>query len=282
MAAIDDQFAPFERKWLESSPEHAFVRIFLPARVRRVASAFGALVHELSLAAFQVGEPQVAMSKLGWWRQELTDAGSGHARHPITCVLFDDGRVKDSPAALWLALAEAALNCVDLPAAADLRDLLAQLRPWHAAVAAAQRIVLDNGAADPARDADLMSASHLLRSYADPALTTERLALPLNLLARHRLTRETARAQDANGTAFAKDYLAQLGGEIDRALRTAPVDSLPIRVSARLDSRLATQAQRVPDPLAWLAENGRSGRWRCLRVCWREARALARNRGLNP
>src|SRR5258706_4600441 len=77
-------FASFENKWLVAQPENALVAIFLPADQRQRASAFGSLVHELEQTAFHVREPQVAATKLAWWRQELADAATGNARHPIS------------------------------------------------------------------------------------------------------------------------------------------------------------------------------------------------------
>lgn len=39
--------------------------------------------HEVSRIPLSVQDPGVAETKLGWWRQELTEAAQGRARHPL-------------------------------------------------------------------------------------------------------------------------------------------------------------------------------------------------------
>ncbi len=282
MAVNEDQFEPFERKWLDSSPENAIVRVFLPADVRTAASAFGTLIHELAHTAFHVAEPQVAAAKLGWWRQEFADAHAGRGRHPVTRLLFDEVRLRESDVTPWSALADAALGQIEAQPAPDLSGLLERLRPWHLAVVTAQSVVLTGADAQLPRDADLLSVSHLLHTFADAGVMPEQLALPLNLLASHGLTRETARSRDPNATAFAHAYLDALRKVLDKAMQQGTINKLPIRVRARLDSALMAAAARASNPLDHLVRHGRAGHWRCLHVCWREARALARQAGSGP
>ena len=85
--------------------------MFLPSAQRRLAVAFGSLIHELSSAAFHIREPQVAATKLAWWRQELADAAFGKPSHPITQTLFDCAGVRESdPALCGAERAEAPLD----------------------------------------------------------------------------------------------------------------------------------------------------------------------------
>ena len=86
----DQAFASFEQKWLVANPEQVMVGLFIAPSVRLRAVAFGCLVHELSVAADEIHETEVAAAKLAWWAQELEVAATGHARHPITHALFDD------------------------------------------------------------------------------------------------------------------------------------------------------------------------------------------------
>ena len=100
MADASGNFASFEQKWLAANPENAIVAVFLPSAQRRLAGAFGSLIHELSSAAFHIREPQVAATKLAWWRQELADAAFGKPSHPVTQTLFDCAGVRESDPAL--------------------------------------------------------------------------------------------------------------------------------------------------------------------------------------
>ena len=119
-------FASFEQKWLAAQPENAFVAIFLPADQRQRASAFGSLVHELEQTAFHVREPQVAATKLAWWRQELADAAAGKSRHPISKALFADRQVQAVDPNLWPAMAAGASFQIELATAASVSETHSQ------------------------------------------------------------------------------------------------------------------------------------------------------------
>jgi hypothetical protein len=254
-------FASFEQKWLAAQPENVFVAIFLPADQRRRASAFGSLVHELEQSAFHVREPQVAATKLAWWRQELGDAAAGNARHPISKVLFADVRAQAVEPGLWHALAEGA------------SAVFAQLAAFYAAVARMEHALFPGSTEDSESNAALWTISHLLRDLTDPSRFD--LWLPLDLLARHCATRAAVANVAALRTAVVRDYLAELAQQIEGALALASPPSLGRRVRTRLDRSLVNGAQRATDPLAHLAAHTPAGRWRSLMAAWREARMLA-------
>ena len=109
-----EDFARFEQKWLEAWPENRIVATFLAPAQRPRAHAFGSLIHELSLAAFQIREPQVAATKLMWWREELSAAAFGRPMHPITRALFADEAARETDPALLPAPADGA-GPADLP-----------------------------------------------------------------------------------------------------------------------------------------------------------------------
>jgi phytoene synthase len=272
-AATDAAFASFEQKWLAAQPENAFVAIFLPADERLRASAFGSLVHELEQAAFHVGEPQVAATKLAWWRQELADAAAGNARHPITKTLFADAQAHAIDPALWPALAGGALTQIDAPPPPLLADSLAQFAPFYDAVAVAEQALMFGEKRPAGADGTLWTSSHLLRELADPTRFTAHL--PLDLLARYRVSRTDLATATPLRVALLRDYLAALTAQMHAALAQAPAQSLTRRVRTRLDLALATAAHRASDPLAYLTSHARAGRWRSLFAAWREARALA-------
>jgi phytoene synthase len=267
-------FASFEQKWLAAQPENVFVAVFLPAEQRQRASAFGSLVHELEHAAFHVREPQVAATKLAWWRQELADAAAGNARHPISKTLFADRQAQTVVHRLWPAMAEGASLQIESTAAASARELFERFARFYGAVACVEHALFPGGTEDPRSNATLWTISHLLRELATPSRFDAQL--PLDLLARHGAARSDLAGATTLRTAVLRDYLATLTQQIQDALALASPPSLSRRVGARLDLTLATGAQRASDPLAYLAARAPAGRWRSLLAAWREARAMAR------
>ena len=275
MAAAADAFASFEEKWLAAHPEQRIVVAFLPAAQRRRASAVGALVHELALAAFHVSEPLVAATKLGWWRQELQDASLGRARHPITLALFADEVARESDPQLWPALADGALAQLDRPGAGTLSALLEQLEPFFSAVARADQALLCNDDGNVEANAALWTLSHLLNDLPQLAHADAHLPLPLGLLARHGMVRADLAAPSPRRNMLIKDFLDEITLELDGALGVATAHSLPLRVRTRLDRVRIGKALKVTDALAYLQARPHAGRWATLWAAWREARSAA-------
>src|SRR5574337_577445 len=265
-------FDSFERKWLAASPENGIVAVFLPAAQRRLASAFGCLIHELSCAAFHIHEAQVATTKLEWWRQELADAAFGNPGHTVTRALFDYAGARESDPALWPALADGALAQIDAPGAGTLSALIEQLDPFFGALARAESALLCGGAGNIEADAALWTLSHLLRTLPQLGDGDAHLPLPLGLLARHELTRAELAYESPQRNMLVKDFLDELVLEGNGALGVSAVRSLPLRVCAALDRRRIESALRVTDPLRWLAAHPHAGRWRTLWTTWLEAR----------
>jgi 15-cis-phytoene synthase len=269
-------FAEFEQKWLHAQPENRAVAVFLdPAQCRR-AHAFGVLVHELALAAFHVREPQVAATKLDWWRQELASAAFGNPHHPITQELFADDVARETDPALWPALAEGALAQLDQPGAGTLAALIEQLEPFYGAVAAAESALLLGGAGSPEANAALWTFSHLLHDLPALANGDGRLPLPLSLLARHGLVRADLAQPIPARNLLIKDFLDELVLEINGGLGVASARSLGLRTRVNLDRQLIGGALKNVDPLPYLSTHARPGYWRSLWAAWREARAAAR------
>jgi phytoene synthase len=267
-------FASFEEKWLAAQPENALVAIFLPADQRQRASAFGSLVHELEQTALHAREPQVAATKLAWWRQELADAAAGNARHPISKVLFADRQAQAVVPNLWPALAAGASTQIESTTATSTSELFEQLAPLYVAVARVEHALFPGGSEDFRNTAALWTISQLLRELANPLQWDSRL--PLDLLARHGATRAALATATPLRSAVLRDHLATLTQQIQGALALASPPSLSRRVRTRLDLALAAGAQRASDPLAYLTARTPAGRWRSLMTAWHEARALAR------
>lgn len=272
MPDASGSFASFEQKWLAANPEGAVVAVFLPSASRRLASAFGCLIHELSQAALHIREPQVAATKLAWWKQELADAAFGKPAHPITQTLFDCASVRESDPALWPALADGALAQLGAPGAGTLAVLIEQLDPFFGAIARAENALFNAGAGNVEADAALWTLSHLLRALPHLGDGDAHLPLPLGLLARHGLTRAELAYESPQRNMLIKDFLDELVLEGNGALGVSAVRALPLRVRAALDRRRIESALRVTDSLRWLSAHPQAGRWRTLWTAWVEAR----------
>jgi phytoene synthase len=279
MPEVDAAFSSFEQKWFAAHPEYAVAAVFLPPEQRRRANAFGSLLHELEEAALQPHEPQVTGIKLGWWRNELASAAGGRASHPITRELFADARARTVDPAVWVQLAEAALATSMLPAAPAWPALLGQYRDFHASVARVDAGLMTAAATeqDLNRNATLWTISHLLRNLPAVMHGDEGLPVPLDLLARHALTRAALAEATPQRAALLRDHLDALAGTMDEVLGVPSPRSLYQRVRVRLDRKLIAAARGLPDPLSGLAGDARSGRWATLWTSWREARQLARD-----
>jgi phytoene synthase len=272
MAPGDTAFASFQDKWLQANPEQLVVAAFLPPGQRQRAAAFGTFVHELAQAAFDASEAHVALAKLQWWRQELEMALAGSARHPVSRELFEQSMPATDPG-LWTALVDGAAMQIDPPPASSLRDSMAVLGDFYRPVAALEQALAGGKPASTRVDATLWICTHLLRRASE---RDQAHALPLDLLARHGLTRADLEQATAPRAAALRDWLGQLGDAIAGGLDPAAGASLGRRVRARLDLDLASRARRSADPLEVLARRPAIGRWRSVWIAWSEARALAR------
>ncbi len=270
MAAVP-AFSTFEQKWLDAHPEYAIASVFLPAAARSAANAFGCLVDELD-AASQLRDPQVAAAKVAWWYGEITAALRGHGSHPVTQALFTQDLAEAGDAALWQALADAMLRRLDRGSASTLSNLLAQHADFHMSVARIDAALQGKTSSGPG-SAALWTISLLLRQLAHLDGDDERLSLPLDLLARHGLTRAQLSATSAARHALLRDYLDALAGVMVTAVAAPLSCGLYVRVRTRLDRALIAAARAAPDPLAYAHGHLRARRWQCLWAAWREARA---------
>jgi len=272
----DDAFASFEEKWLAANPEQATVALFLEPDARLRAAAFGSLVHELEQAAFGLREAQVAEVKLQWWRQELLAAASGSPRHPLSAVLFADPQAAKVDAADWMALCDGALAMRHVGTASDLESLLSDYSALYAPVARIEAVLFDTPAAEVSATAKLWTVSHLLLALRHLSDVPERLPVPLDLLARHELTRAALVEATPKRSELMRDFLGRLATALQSALAEAPRASLARRVRARLDLALIQSAVRAENPLRAVMTQAGAARWKALWWSWREAHASAR------
>ncbi len=271
-------FASFEQKWLAAHPEQAAVAVFLAPDERMRASAFGCLVYELEQAAFAARETQAAAVKLAWWRQELIGACAGNPRHPISALLFSAPRTQDVDSESWAALADGALAMLDRRSATSFADLLCGYGAIYTQVARIESVLFAGNPAQADAIATLWTSSHLLHDLSMSTEAVAQVALPLDLLARHGLTRSLLAQPGEDRAAVLRDYLRMLDEHVETALVRATRATLGRRVRARLDLIAVRHARRTADPLAWLAAHWPASHWMSLWLSWNEARGLARRR----
>lgn len=271
-------FATFEAKWFDAHPEIAVASIFLDTRQRSVANAFGCLAHELAEAALHLREPRVVAAKLDWWRRELVAAAAGQTRHPVTARLFADGRASALGAARWIGLADAACAVVDQAAPANREELLRQYEPLAAAIVRIEALLARGGAADGEvrSNATLWTISQLVRGLPRLAVAADALPLPLDLLARHGLTRAALDRATPERAALVRDHLDALAAALRERLAEPVPRTLYQRVRAARDAALIAAARAADEPLEILRRAAASRRWSDLWLSWREARRLAR------
>ena len=243
-----DVLSSFESKWELAHPELPLALRFASAPTRSFVSAFACLSYEICHAAFHIVEPEVATTKLQWWAEELLALSSGKPRHPLTEVLSTWAPMTALPAGRWSAVIVGASVQRDSVPASNLADLLAGYRRLHEPLAVIEATLfplIDVEAST--RAVTLMRALHEATWIAE-ALARDRLPLPLDLLARHQLSRaDLGQPGERRDTAM-REHLAALAASmrsIDRrglsALTVAGLQAAQIR---------SQRAARAADPLA--------------------------------
>ena len=279
MSDEDSAFASFERKWLEANPEQSAVLVFLKPEQRQPARAFGSLIHELTQTAFMVREPQVAAAKLSWWQQELMGASAGNARHPISRELFRDSSAIDP--ATWRVLIDGAIAQLDASFPSTFEDLLTSLSDFFGPVAAIETQLTSGTESQLDAIAKLWICSHLLLVAQNAPHVAERTSMPLDLLARHGISRADLAASSPIQIAVLKDFIGQVRDTITENRRRISDASLGRLVRARADCWLVDRAIRADDPADYLSRRARNLRWRSLWWAWQEARHLT-SRSADP
>lgn len=245
-------------------PELALQAIFLPAGQRGRIALWYALQDEIEEACFELSEPFIAQTKLGWWADELARGARGEGRHPLVQAFFDLPATRAADEALWRALPLAALDLVERELApASTEQALTALHPLAAVFDRLERVLFGGDSAE-----SLIALDLLLRRQQRAALGHHAQArLPRNLLARHALAPahlSEPEKSDARA-AFARDFAAEL---------------LSRRPAVR--SRLARPRALQTAVLDWhLRQLVRSGEpavaqgFRLMFALWRAARASA-------
>lgn len=268
----ESTFSEYLAAWRSASHARGLAWLFLGPHERIRFGGLAALQQEWLKAIREIDEPQVAALKLGWWREEMQRAVAGKARHPLTQAMFADARIRAVPLQCWTAGVDAALLGLNAAPTPDFPTQAAAVAPLAAAFAAQETCVaFGNGAASDKATA-VWSVGILAANLR--ALVSEvghgRSPLPMNLLARHGLTREALLDDSPTRRAALRDYT----GELQRALAEAAKMSAPLSLfrSVQLhgDSQSLDAAMRAADPLHGLHEQ--HGGLRNVLKIWRAAR----------
>ncbi|HEU0152347.1 MAG TPA: hypothetical protein VFQ84_03260 [Arenimonas sp.] len=196
MTPAADPTAHFVDKWHRREPEMALAEVFCPPDARPVFRAWGALLHELREATFELSDARVTVAKTQWWAEELLLVSRGAGRHPVCAAL---------PADLpWAALARAVVEQASLDQRpADAAQALAQVAPLAEAIAAVEAGV--HGHAPPVA---AVSVNLLLHRLPHGLAADDQARLPLNLLARHGVT--VAQVAAGQGEPLLRDWAGEL------------------------------------------------------------------------
>ena len=269
--------ASFEAKWTQAYPEFALALRFVRGAQRDAQSAFACLVFEIEYAAFGIREAQPAAIKLQWWAEELTRTAKGEARHPLTQALAARIEAAKIPSALWQQAIIAALAQRDPEPAANAAALLDGYAPMYAPIGTIEAALFGADAESIAR---VLASMRALRDAAalSIALRDGKLPLPLELLARHRLSRGDLAAASEARTHALREWFLELAVNLRARLHPAAVAAHPLGIvratMAAADARRAVQAAGASEPLA--AMNDALGRL-SIPVVWSAWRAARRS-----
>jgi hypothetical protein len=218
---------------------------------------WGALLHELREALFELSDPGVAAAKRGWWAEELQGFGAGRARHPLGIALAGHGEAKAAP---WTGLALALVGGGGEPRQPDTARALAALQPLaHAVVAVENALfrVRDDDAAAP----QALAVHWLLQRLPHGLGAEDGARVPMHLLARHGLTLAQL---PAAADPLLRDWAMELGAALPRAPRGAFLR----RARARFDAARLAQLRGSGGQGGFAAPAGFATLWRA----WRAAR----------
>jgi len=213
---VSEAIAHFVAKWHRREPEMQQAEVFCAQPLRPRFRAWGATLHELREAAFELSDPRVAQVKSQWWAEELAGLSSGRSRHPATAPLAGLG-------VDFLPLASALLAHAgeDWPRPADAGRAIGQVLPLAGALAASEAAIFDKDAAPD--DAGAIAVHLLLQRLPDGLLAEDQARLPMHLLARHGL--DAAGVAAGRGEALLRDW----AGELLAALPPSARHPVPFR-----------------------------------------------------
>ncbi|MBS0381474.1 MAG: squalene/phytoene synthase family protein [Proteobacteria bacterium] len=265
-------FDSYLSRWREADPQRATAWLFLRPAERTRFGALAALEEEWLKAVRDAREPQVAATKLGWWREEMQRAVQGEIRHPLLQPLFADARVRAVPVTCWTAAVDASLLALGAPPPANGAAQLAAARPLAAAFADLETRIWFGARAEAARAAAVIAVAQLVSSLRSlgTAVANARVPLPMNLMARHGLTLDDLTQDGQARRSALRDHAVDLERELARAATMEGPLSLFRAVGLQHDLHGLRRAARAADPLAALQQPEHG--FRHLLKTWQAAR----------
>ena len=263
--------------WRATHPQLEPAWTFLRADPRRDHYiALAVLEQQWRDAVYAIREPQVAVAKLQWWREELQLAQAGAARHPLTQDLFAEERIRVLPRAVWDEAMDAAMLALDCAPASDFAAQFAAARPLHGALVRIEIALWFGAGAESGRAEAVAVALHLdslLRNFPNE-IEHGRSPLPMSLLARHGLSIANLSHPSAALNAALGDQMRALRQALHETDKIAGPLTLLGDLKLRLDRRALRAAPSSSDPLrAFCVEQGGL---RSLFDGWRAARTWHR------
>lgn len=265
-------FDEYIAHWRHAQPQREVAWLFLQPAERIRYGGLACLQQEWLKALREINEPQVAAVKLGWWREEMQRAARGEARHPLTQTLFADARVRAVPPARWMAAVDAALLSLNAAPAADFDAQHAAVASLANAFAALETCVAFGAGASIDKAAAVWVIGILVTNLR--ALASEvghgRSPLPMNLLARHGVTRD-ALLEDTPARRLAiHDYAEVLQRTFADAAKMAGPLTLLRSDQLRCNLDALGAAVQAAEPLSAL--RAQRGGLRDVLKTWRAAR----------
>lgn len=196
----DEATRHFVGKWQAREPEMALAEAFCAPAQKPLFRNWGALLHELREALFELSDARVTDLKLAWWAEELMGWGQGRSRHP----LGDELRRCAAP---WSALGRALMESGATPVrAGSTAEAIAALSPLASAVIEVEAALF---AAESNEASVRCLAVHWLLQRLPVGLAADDQArIPMHLFARHGLT--AAQLADGQGAALLRDWAREL------------------------------------------------------------------------
>ena len=268
----------FIDKWLVAQPQQRIALAFVDGKKYPGHVALAALEQELISAAYGIREPMVAVAKLNWWAEELTDAPETGGRHPLTQVLFDDDRAQAIDTATWVAPVMAAMAQLEQGTAADFAGQLAAAEPLHGALARLETRWWYGDAAPTERAVRVAVLNHLANALLRLEQDVERdcLPLPMAQLARQGLSRAQLSKPSAERQQAVKAQLRDLAVSWRESTKlTGPLSVFRALESQRTRA-LVRRAARTSDGLVTMRDRQSTTHPVAALQAWQAARAWRR------
>lgn len=268
----DGAFDEYLSAWRDADPQRVYAWLFLQPDERIRYGGCAALVREWRKMLREVREPQVAVAKLGWWREELQRAADGEPRHPLTQALFADARVRALPLSYWTAVVDATLLRVGAAPCTDFEAQRHAFAPLASAIAELETRLWFATSTDVARAAAVTALAMLVADLRALPVEVERgrSPLPMSLLARHGLTIEGLAKQAPARRDALRDYAHLMREALVEAAGMPGPLTLFRATALQHDLQSLERAAGAEDPLATLRVSGLGfGAW--LKT-WRAAR----------